>query len=226
MGTSQTRVRPVLGTRDATGRVTLRCDTAGARIEYSMNNVTWTPFTVPFEMNKAGLVSVRATMDGRAPFAGGISFGEPDHRFRWKVVADSSHEPNEGEPANVLDGNPGTFWHSRYNPDAARPPHHLVIDFSRSLNVSAVIYGARTDSANGRVRDYEIYLSEDGKQWGDPAAKGSMGRRPREETIRLPQPVRARFMKFVVLNEQTSQPFGAIAELDVIEATEGTSNLR
>jgi hypothetical protein len=68
------------------------------------------------------------------------------------------------------------------------------------------------------VKDYEISFSEDGTQWGEPAAKGTLGRRPREETIRLSQTVKTRFMKFVILNEQANQPFGSVAELDVVEA--------
>ena len=84
--------------------------------------------------------------------------------------------------------------------------------------MASVIYTPRADNANGRVKDYEIYLSEDNTQWGEPAVKGTMGRRAREETIRLTQPVKARFMKFVILNGQSSQPFGSVAELDVVEA--------
>jgi hypothetical protein len=152
------------------------------------------------------------------PFAGAIQFGELGHRFGWKITA-SSFEPGEGQPANVLDNNPSTFWHSQYTPENVPPPHHLTIDFGKLLKVASVIYTPRADNANGRVKDYEIYLSEDGTQWGEPAAKGTMGRRAREETIQLPQPLKARFMKFVILNEQTGQPFGSVAELDVVEAT-------
>lgn len=124
----------------------------------------------------------------------------------------------EGEPANALDDNVSTFWHSQYSSDKVQPPHHLIIDFGKTLNVASVIYTPRADMPNGRVKDYEIYLSEDEAQWGEPAAKGTMDRRAREETIKLSQVVKARFMKFVVLNEQSNQPFGSVAELDVVEA--------
>jgi beta-galactosidase len=214
----QDRVKPVLAKRDFSGHVALQCETSGAKTEYSLNGSTWQPYTAPFELNTAGLVSVRAKRDGMQPFVGAIHFGEPSHRSGWKITA-SSFEPGEGEPVNVLDDNPSTYWHSQYTPENVPPPHHLTIDFGKLLNVASVIYTPRADNANGRVKDYEIYLSEDGAQWGDPAAKGTLGRRARDETIQLPQPLKARFLKFVILNEQAGQSFGSVAELDVVEAT-------
>ena len=213
----QDRVKPVLGKRDASGRITLQGETSEAKTEYSVDGSTWQPYTAPFDLKAAGMVWVRAQREGMQPFAGAIQFAEPSHRSGWKITA-SSFEPGEGEPANALDDNAFTFWHSQHTPKNVPPPHHLLIHFGKLLKVASVIYTPRLDNANGRVRDYEIYLSEDGRQWGKPAAKGAMDRRSREDIIWLSQPMKARFMKFVILNEQSSQPFGSVAELDVVEA--------
>jgi beta-galactosidase len=94
----------------------------------------------------------------------------------------------------------------------------LVIDFGKPLNVAAILYTARKEMTNGHVRDYEIYLSDNPQEWGSPAAKGRFRRNAEEETIRLSQPVKARYLKFVALSEQSGQPFATIAELDVEEA--------
>jgi hypothetical protein len=161
---------------------------------------------------------MRGTKEKLQPFAGAIQFAAPSHRAAWKVTA-SSFEPGEGDPAHVFDDNASTFWHSEYTPVNVPPPHHLLVDFGREMNVASVIYTPRADNPNGRVKEYEIYLGADGAEWGPPVAKGAMGRRGREETIRLEQPVKARFMKFVILNEQSNQPFGSVAELDVEEAS-------
>ena len=53
------------------------------------------------------------------------------------------------------------------------------------------------------VRDYEIYLGDNPQEWGSPAAKGRFRRNAEEETIRLSQPVKARYLKFVALSEQS-----------------------
>jgi hypothetical protein len=68
------------------------------------------------------------------------------------------------------------------------------------------------------VKGYEIYLGNDGQEWGVPVARGQFNRDSDEETIQLPQPVTARYLKFVMLSEQRNRPFCAVAELQVIEA--------
>jgi len=135
-----------------------------------------------------------------------------------KVIAASSFEPGEGDLEHAVDGDPGTFWHSRWSNDEAQPPHFLVIDYGHEVNIADVIYTARADGDNGHVRDYEIYLSNDGKEWNTPAVKGRIRRNAETETIHLPQPVPARYMKFVILNEQNGRPFATVAELEVVEA--------
>ena len=213
----QNRIRPVLGQRDANGRVSLNCPTANAKIEYSLDEAAWQVYAAPIELKKAGVMDVRAAAEGMLPYQGVVTFGPYNSRVKWKVISASSFQRNEGEPANALDGSPDTFWHSRWQPNPAKPPHHLVIDFSEPLHVAAVAYTVRRGNPNGHVKDYEIYFSNDGKRWGQAAAKGSFPSGEIETTVRLPQPVTARYMKFVALSEQASQPFASVAELDVIE---------
>ena len=143
---------------------------------------------------------------------------KPRAHGNWTIVAANSFEPGEGDPIHAIDGNPDTFWHSRWSGEPAQPPHHLIIDFGQPLNVAAIIYTARKDMENGHVRDYEIYLSDNPSDWGTPAAKGRIRRNAEEETIRLSQPVKARYLKFVALSEQSGQPYATVAELEVEEA--------
>jgi hypothetical protein len=84
-----------------------------------------------------------------------------------------------------------------------------------------VIYTDRTNQTNGRVRDYEIYLSEDGTTWGEPAARGRLGWPAGEHTIRLSSPVVARFMRFVALSEVDNQAYASVAELAIVSAEPG-----
>ncbi len=212
------RVKPVVGSRDLNGKVTLSCETAGAKVEYSVDGgKTWQAYSAPFDVKEATVLAVRSTAADKSNFTGAIAFDKYSARVKWKVTA-SSYQQKEGEPANVLDNNTDTFWHSRYKEPAAKHPHHLVIDFADPLTITAVKYGARRGNTNGQVKDYEIYFSNDGKKWGEAVVKGSFEKGKLDVVIPLPKPVTARYMKFVVLNEQTKQPFGAIAELDVVEA--------
>ncbi|MEJ0090998.1 MAG: glycoside hydrolase family 2 TIM barrel-domain containing protein [Limisphaerales bacterium] len=142
---------------------------------------------------------------------------EPAKTVHGKVISSSSFESGEGEPAHAVDGDVDTFWHSRWSHDEAQPPHFLVIDYARSLTISGLIYTARTDNENGHIKDYEVYLSNDAKEWGTPVAHGRFSDDQPEETIPLPHPVTARYLKFVALSEQHGRPFATIAELEIIE---------
>jgi beta-galactosidase len=215
----QNRAKPVLGSRAAGGQVSLSCATPGVKVEYSADGTTWQVYNGPFEF-EGGNLALRASGEGLLPYAGGIVFAEAKARAhgKWAIVAASSFEPGEGEPIHAVDGDPDTFWHSRWSGEAAQPPHYLIIDFATQLNVAAITYTARKDMDHGHVRDYEIFLSNDAKVWEAPAAKGRFRRGADEETIRLPQPVKARYLKFVALSEQTGQSYATVAELDVEQA--------
>ena len=119
-------------------------------------------------------------------------------RSRWRVVSCTSFQEGEGEPEHLFDGDPSTFWHSRWKTNPKRNPHELVIDFGAPRKIGVVVYRAREDMENGRVKDYEIFFSTDGKTWGRPAAAGRFENSSDEEQeAKLVRPVAARFMKFV-----------------------------
>lgn len=117
---------------------------------------------------------------------------EPSNAVQGKVIAAGSFESGDGDPEHAVDGNTDTFWHSRWSHDEAQPPHFLVIDYSRPVDIAGLIYTARVDSENGHIKDYEVYLSDDAKEWGTPAARGRFSSDQPEATIRLPCPVTAR----------------------------------
>lgn len=156
--------------------------------------------------------------DGCAPFVGRWTLMKPGHRGEWKIVSASSFEPGEGLPAHAIDGDPDTFWHTRWSGNEATYPHELVIDMGKSSRLAGIVYTARQDSENGRIAEYEVYLSQDGKEWGGPAAKGRLRNQTDPQTIRLKQSESARFLKLVALSEVRGRAWATVAELDVIPA--------
>jgi beta-galactosidase len=213
------RVKPVLVARDQQGRIVLTSATADAGISYSLNGAPRAAYAGPMELGEGGALQIRAELPGALPFAGELQLPQAGHHGQWKIVAASSFEPGEGDPAHAIDGDPETFWHSRWSSDEAAPPHWLVIDLARPTKLSGVLYTARAGSENGRVRDYEIYLSADGQNWGSvPAAKGRLRGGAEPQTIRLNQPLAARFLKFVALSEIRNRPWASLAELDIVPA--------
>ncbi|MBM4047521.1 MAG: DUF4981 domain-containing protein, partial [Planctomycetes bacterium] len=214
------RVQPVRVARDPRGLVTLACDTPGAKLTFSIGDGPTQTYTAPFDLKDGGVLYVRARASGLLTFKGRFALGKLLDRAKWRIASASSFQPQEGEPQHAIDGKPAIRLggHSRWQPDAPPHPHELVIDFGDTVNVAGVVYHPRQDSPSGRVRDYELYLSPDGSTWGQPALKGIFENRPAPQTVLLPQPVPARYLRFVAKSEVAGRPFAAVAELDVIAA--------
>ena len=126
---------------------------------------------------------------------------------------DSSAPGLEGH--NAIDGDPATIWHTAWEPAPVEYPHELVIELATSTTVRSVSYLPRQDMDNGWISAYETYVSADGQNWGAPAAKGVFEKNTEVKRIRLTEPVKARFLRFVAKEGFDGKPFAAIAEIDI-----------
>jgi uncharacterized protein len=96
-----------------------------------------------------------------------------------------------GNAKNALDGNAATRWSTGR---AMKPGDWFVLD----LGVETTIRGLTLDtknSPNDYPRAYEVFVSFDGGNWGDPILKDK-GTKPITD-IAFAQPVRTRFIKIL-----------------------------
>lgn len=76
-------------------------------------------------------------------------------RTGWTATADSYQAENP--PSNVLDGNTGTIWHTKFNPTVDQLPHQLTIDMKQSYLIGSVTYLPRQDNfANGNIGGHVV----------------------------------------------------------------------
>ncbi len=140
-------------------------------------------------------------------------------RLGAKVVqVDSEDVANGNMAANVLDGDPGTFWHTRWQPQNDPMPHELVVDLGREVPLQGITCLPRQDQANGRIALAEIFASVRAGDWGLPVAELRGRNTSESETVRFNPTVNARFLRVLVKSEVSGQPFAALAELDIITA--------
>ncbi|WP_254399717.1 endo-alpha-N-acetylgalactosaminidase family protein [Streptomyces sp. AC602_WCS936] len=133
------------------------------------------------------------------------------------ATADSENRSSgsaEGPVGNVLDGDPGTIWHTDYTDTPAPYPHWVTLKLAGEAEVNGLGYlGRQSGGPNGRVEDYEVAVSDDGREW-TTVAEGSLV--DARETQRVSfDPVRASYVRFTALNALNGQPFAAAAELRV-----------
>ena len=180
LAASNHRVRPVLATGDPAASVLLSCPTPNARMEYSLNGSAWQSYSAPFYLPNAAVVSTRASAANLAAFEGAARFGTSTLRGQWNIVSALVPVAGGNTPANVLSDRLNAYWQTPQLPTNPVTPHHVIIDFTRALNVSNIIFTGPTTKNLSLVNDYEIYLSDDLANWGKPTFKGSFPKRGNE----------------------------------------------
>lgn len=131
------------------------------------------------------------------------------------VSTDSQHSGYEAEQA--IDGDPNTIWHTAWEPSPKPMPHEIVIDTGSEVSIRGVKYLPRHDMTNGRIAEFEIYASADGKSWGVPVAKGNWKNNDQEQVAKFSATVKARFIRVVAKSEVKGNAFAAVAELDIVQ---------
>src|SRR5262249_48501033 len=128
-----------------------------------------------------------------------------DSHSDWRAYADS-YSPDH-PPMLAIDGDLGTSWHTEYIGAQPGYPHEFTIDLGRSRKVSGLSYVPRSDgNTNGRVKKYEVYLSDDGSEWGKPLASGTWANDGTTKFVPM-RPNRARYIKLRGLSEVNNLPY-------------------
>ena len=78
------------------------------------------------------------------------------------------------------------------------------------------LIGSFSAEGNGRIKDYQIQVSNDGKTWGDVLVKGSFENNVKEKRVMFSKPVKARYVRFTALSSQDGQDFAPGAEMGVL----------
>ncbi|HLG78943.1 MAG TPA: discoidin domain-containing protein [Ktedonobacteraceae bacterium] len=89
------------------------------------------------------------------------------NRTGWAASASSTE--SSGSPANALDGNLGTRWssgHFQTNGD------WFSVDMKSQQSFSKIVLDD-TNDANDYARGYQVFVSNDGSNWGSAIASGS-----------------------------------------------------
>ena len=134
-----------------------------------------------------------------------------------QIAFASSQEPDEGDAAYLVDGDPSTFWHTMYSITLAKYPHWVDFDAGKQKVIKGFTYLARQDgSLNGCIKDYEIYVSNDNKTWGEPILKGHFEKTAKLQKVMLNKPVKARYFRLRALNEQNGQDYASGSEFTLI----------
>ena len=83
-------------------------------------------------------------------------------------LSTNAQEPKEGPIKNLIDGNNGTFFHTRWSDPLLPLPHYFQINFKEEHENFALFYKNRTDNTwttDGRPSVVELQVSNDAQSW-------------------------------------------------------------
>ena len=109
------------------------------------------------------------------------------------------------------------MWATQWYGGMSAPPHEIRIDFrqhEQRESGSGTCRG-RMDSPDGRIAQYEFYVSVDGVNWGTPVAVGTLANVATEQEVAF-APKTGQYVRLRALSEVEGQPVTSLAELNVL----------
>ena len=213
--------------RQTNGRIKMTTATKNAIIYYSIDGGAYQEYSSTILHNDACTITAYCSAEGLID-SPTTTYELPlfINKSVWKLVSvDSQHSGNEARLA--YDGNSSTFWHTEWGASEPRCPHTIVIDMVDTYQVSAITYLTRQDgNSNGMVKDYEVYLSLDKDEWGQPVVTGQFKNTTSLQTVALKAPVAGRFLKFVAKSEINGNAWTSAAEIGIEAEADLTSGMK
>ena len=142
----------------------------------------------------------------------------------WNIRA--GNEDGAYPASNAIDSSQDTYYSSQND---AKMPMELTIDMGGNHNIAAILlnqYEARALTAaryypageGTRIKDYEVYASSNGTDWGSALASGALENERGVKEIPVPQGTGSkRYIKLRVLNNYKGNGLVQITNMDLIK---------
>ena len=206
--------KPLLMQQQKNGDVTIESGIEGATIMYKVNkDKKAKEYTGPINFRDGGTIT--AYYKEKPELKVSMTYAKIE-KISTEVIFTSSEESGEGNAKHLVDGDINSIWHTMYSVTVAKYPHWVDFDAGDTKNIKGFIYLPRQDGPNGNIKDYEILVSQDGKEWGEPIMKGSFENNQKEKKVMLKTPVKARYFRFRALSSQNGADFASGAEFSII----------
>ena len=134
--------------------------------------------------------------------------------------SESTEENTDGAAVNVIDGNPNTYWHSKWGDNSITLPQSVTLNLGAEETIYKVDYLARQNSASGRVKEYGIEVSTNGTDFTE-VAHGTLDNTTAWQEIEF-IPTAAQYVRFVAYEAyNVGTGSCSLAELKLHEYSDG-----
>lgn len=172
----------------------------------------------------------------------------PKHDFfkgrnQLEVVSVNSEETG-GEPTPngfataAIDDNAATYWHTAWSANAKNYPHEIVLKVKpcegKGCTFTGLEFTQRQNAENGRPKGYQIFVSQDGINWGNPVATGNFTADTAPQFISFAagsanasNGVQGRYVKLVETSPlKAGNPWGGAAEIRIAGKVSSAGELK
>lgn len=141
----------------------------------------------------------------------------------WELIYVDSEEVNyPGLAIMSFDDDPETIWHTRWSTGSDPYPHEIQIDMGETYRIYEFIYLTRQVGVNGRIKDYELFISEDDQNWGEAVSAGAFINTAAPQSIEFPEGVVGRYFRVLALSEVNGNAWASAAEFSMVGCTDLT----
>jgi hypothetical protein len=116
---------------------------------------------------------------------------------------------------NAIDGNPATYWHTRWTGTTDPLPHTITLNLNGTYAVKGFRYLPRQDGqTNGTIAQYRFETSMDNISW-TMLSSGTLGADTTQKDIVIQTSQQAKYVRLTALSEINGGPWTTIAELNI-----------
>jgi len=148
----------------------------------------------------------------------------------WSLIYVDSEETNyPGLAVMSFDDDPETIWHTRWSNGTDPYPHEIQVSLGEEYRIYSITYLTRQDGQNGRIKDYELFITSDPFEWGEPVSIGTFENTSAPQTIDFPEGVIGKYFCLLALSEVNGNAWASAAEFTLVGCTDityGVSNCK
>jgi len=218
---SAASIKPITIERDRLGQLSIKSEQKDAEVVYTIEPLeakkktkpAVKSYTEPIDLKEGGKVTAWYKND--KSISATMSFPRVEI-VPLTVVYTSSQEPDYGEAENLVDGDPSTVWFTMYSITVAQYPHWVDFDAGEVKSIKGFTYLPIGDGSSGNIKRYRIYLSNDGKEWGEPVVEGEFSKDKSLQRVLFLRPAMGRYIRLTGLDSQNGRDYGGGAEFNIL----------
>lgn len=206
---------PVKIERDNDAKIQMTTTIGDAQIYYSINDGDYMLYDKPFVLVPASTIKAFCKSPGYFDsMIVSVDFSFFVDKATWSIVSFSSQHAGD-EAYKAIDGDVSTQWHTPWGVNEPTHPHEIVVDMKETYQIESFLYQGRSDGDNGRIREYEIYFSNNPETWGNPAAKGEFLNSSNNQKVNISTKPNARYMKLISKSAFHNNPWTSVVEMGI-----------